>query len=272
MRGARSSLFYNRAGFSLAPAKVDVDKTAIKLLRAFEHLCHEERPLGVSALADKFKLTKSNAHRILRTLVEMGYVAQLETGEYAPTLKAWELGSLVLNRLDFLQVARPHLRKLNAETGESVYLATLKGMQVIYLEVFESRYPIRINATIGGSGPPHCSASGKLLLAYNPAAATAYLAKPPRRYTAKTIVKPAEIKRMLESIRRAGYSINDGEWVEGVCGVSAPIHGSHRQGIAALGITTLKERASKAMLRKYISLVSDVAARISLELGHRSMA
>jgi len=249
-----------------------VDKTAVKLLRAFEYMCREERPLGVSALAEEFELTKSNAHRILRTLVSMDYVSQLENGEYMPTLKAWELGTLVLNRLDFVQTARPHLRKLNTDTGESVYLATLKSTAVVYLDVLESRYPIRINATIGGSGPPHCSASGKLLLAYNPAVAANYLAKPLRKYTAKTLVKPAEVQRMLESVRRAGYSVNDGEWVEGVCGVAAPVHSSHRLGIAAIGITALKERTSRQVLKQFTTLVREVAQRVSRELGYRETA
>ena len=246
-----------------------MDKTAIKLLRAFELMCRSDRAIGVSALADRMGLTRSNAHRILRTLVSTGFAHQLENGDYLPSLKAWELGTLVLNRLDFLQVAKPHLRKLNEQTGESVYLATLNGTEVVYLDVLESRYPIRINATIGGSAPPHCSASGKLLLAYNPPVAAAYLAHPPARFTARTLVKPAEIQRMLESIRRVGYSVNDGEWLEGVCGVAAPIHSAHRQGVAAVGITALKERVNRQQLKSFSNLVRDVALRISRELGYR---
>jgi DNA-binding IclR family transcriptional regulator len=77
-----------------------VDKTAVKLLRLYEHLCRAETPLGVSALASRLRLTKSNAHRILRTLTGLGYALQTPDGQYTPTLKAWELGTLVLNRLD----------------------------------------------------------------------------------------------------------------------------------------------------------------------------
>ncbi len=232
-------------------------------------MCRSGEAVGVSALAGKLRLTKSNAHRILRTLVSTGFAQQLDSGEYAPTLKVWELGTLILNRLDFLQVAKPHLRRLNEETGESVYLATLNGKEVVYLDVLESRYPIRINATIGGSAPPHCSASGKLLLAYNPLVAAEYLAHPPARFTARTLVKPAEIQRMLESVRRLGYAVNDGEWLEGVCGISAPIHSGQRQAIAAIGITALKERVSRQALKGFANLVRDVAMRISRELGYR---
>jgi IclR family transcriptional regulator, KDG regulon repressor len=247
-----------------------MDKTAVKLLRLYEHLCRADAPLGVSALAARLRLTKSNTHRILRTLTGLGYAQQTADGHYSPTLKAWELGTLVINRLDFVQVAKPYMHELNVTTGESVYLATLNGTAVVYLDVLESRYPIRINATIGGTAPAHCSASGKLLLAYNPLIAAEYLSKPLEKFTARTVTRLADVQQKLEAIRRAGYSINDEEWVEGVCGVSAPIHDGHRLGIAAIGITALKERVNRAKLKQLTKLVTDVARKVSVKLGYRA--
>ncbi len=249
-----------------------MDKTAVKLLRLYEHLCHADAPLGVSALAARMRLTKSNAHRILRTLTGLGYAQQTDDGRYAPTLKAWELGTLVINRLDFAQVAKPYLTHLNVTTGESAYLATLNGMSVVYLDVLESRYPIQINSVIGGHAPAHCSASGKLLLAYNPAVAEQYLTRPLEKYTARTLTKRADLERKFESIRRAGYSLNDGEWVEGVCGISAPVHDGHRLGVAAIGITALKERVNRAKMKQLTQLVSDVGRQVSQRLGYRDAA
>jgi DNA-binding IclR family transcriptional regulator len=246
-----------------------LDKTAVKLLRLYEVLCQSDAPLGVSALAGRMALTKSNAHRILRTLVELGYAQQDANDLYAPTLKAWELGAQVMNRLDYARIARPHLQKLNKDIGESVYLATLRGTRVVYLDVLESRYPIRIAGVIGGSAPPHCSASGKLLLAYNPAAADEYLRMPLERYTPRTVVKLPQVRQTLSEIRGRGYSVNDGEWLEGVCGVSAPLHDATRLGVAAVGITALKERVNRQRLKEFTTQIIDVAARISRELGYR---
>ncbi|MCW5575718.1 MAG: IclR family transcriptional regulator, partial [Burkholderiales bacterium] len=246
-----------------------MDKTAVKVLRVFEYMCGQDSPLGVSTIAGKMHLTKSNVHRILRTLVSLDYVEQLDSGLYRPTLKVWELGTLIVSRQDFLQVAKPHLRALNQLTGESIYLATLNGSEVVYLDVLDSKFPIRINAAIGGTAPPHASASGRLLLAYNPAFAEKYLEKALEKYTVKTLVRLPEVKRRLESIRQAGYSINDGEWREGVCGVAAPIHNAHQLGVAAIGITTLKERAGKQAMKRFTTMLRDVALRISRELGYR---
>lgn len=249
-----------------------MDKTAVKVLRAFEHMCRAEKPVGVSALAARLKLTKSNAHRVLRTLVGLGYVQQLESGDYFPTLKMWELGNLLVSRLDFVQVAKPYLQQLNQGTGESVYLAALNGTSVVYLDVLQSSYPIRINATIGGFAPPHCSASGKLLLAFNPLFAKEYLARPLEKHTARTATKLNDIHRTLETIRRNGYALNDGEWREGVCGVSAPIHTAYREGVAAIGITALKERTNRRKLTEFAEVLKETASRISRELGHRPVA
>ncbi len=246
-----------------------MDKTAVKLLRLYEQLCRAEDPQGVSALAARLRLTKSNAHRILRTLTGLGYVQQAEDGRYAPTLKAWELGTLVFNRLNFVQVGRPYLTQLNTTTGESAFLATLNGTSVVYLDVLESRYPIRIRSVVGGHAPPHCSASGKLLLAYNPAVAAEYLSKPLEKYTTRTLIRRVDLERKLEAVRKAGISINDEEWVEGVCGISAPVHDGHRLGVAAIGITALKERVNRAKLKQLTKLVSDVGLRMSQKLGYR---
>jgi len=54
-----------------------------------------------------------------------------------------------------------------------------------------------------------------------------------------------------------------------VCGVAAPIHDSHRQGIAAIGITALKERVNRTKLKQLTTLVSDTARRVSTKLGYR---
>ena len=249
-----------------------MDKTAVKLLRLYEHLCRADAPLGVSALAAKLKLTKSNAHRILRTLTGLGYAQQGDDGRYAPTLKAWELGTLVFNRIDFVQVAKPYLTQLNATTGESSFLATLNGMSVVYLDVLESSYPIRIRSVVGGTAPAHCSASGKLLLAFNPPVAEEYLAKPLEKYTQRTLTKRADVERTLEQVRRSGISINDEEWVEGVCGICAPVHTANRQGAAAIGITALKERVNRAKMKKLTELIAGIGREVSQKLGYRNTA
>lgn len=248
-----------------------MDKTVAKALRVFEYLCREEKPLGVRELARRLRLSKSNSHRTLQTLEDLHYVARTDDSRYYPTLKAWELGTLVIARLNVIKVAKPHLNELNLRTGESVYLATLDGTNVVYLDVLESRYPIRTNSPIGGTAPAHCSASGKVLLAYNSRIAAQLATKPLPKFTSRTVIQHARLLRVLENVRRIGYATNYSEWHEGVCGVAAPIHNGHQQGFAAIGISAPIDRTNSKSLKQLATLVTKVARQISRELGYREL-
>ena len=79
-----------------------MDKTVIKALNALEFLCETAHPIGVTELAKEFRLVKSNAHRVLTTLVSLGYLRKHDDGKYSPTLKVWELGTLIVSRLDLV--------------------------------------------------------------------------------------------------------------------------------------------------------------------------
>lgn len=231
-------------------------------------MCRIEKPIGVSALAAKLEITKSNAHRILGTLVATGYVQQLESGEYFPTLKIWELGSMLLSRLDFVQIAKPHLKRLSEATGEQVYLASMSSGAVVYLDVIASKHPIRTYASIGSAAPLHGSASGKVLLAYNPTVAEEYLASPLEKFTPRTVTKIADVRKLLEDVRKKGYALNDGDWHEGVCGAAAPVHTAFREGVAAIGVSALKERTTRTKLVRFGEELKQVSVRISRELGY----
>jgi DNA-binding IclR family transcriptional regulator len=246
-----------------------LEKTVAKSLKLFEHICQLEAPAGITDLANKFRLQKSNVHRLLTTLLQLGYLKQSEDGRYGPTLKAWELGMAVLSRLDFLQIAKPYLRELNRKTGESTYLAALDGTNVIYLDVIESTHPIRINAAIGGSGPAYCSASGKVLLAHHPRTFSEVMSAPLTSYTPRTPIRKADLEKLLANVLRQGYAINDGEWLEGIAGVAAPVHSGQERGVAAIGVTGPRDRIYKISTRRLASLVTEAAARISSELGYR---
>ena len=241
-----------------------MDKTAVKLLRLYEHLCRAEVPLGVSALAAKLRLTKSNAHRILRTLTGLGYAQQTADGLYAPTLKGWELGTLVMKRLDVVQVAKPYLKELNLGTGESVYLATLNGTAVVYLDVLESRYPIRINSVIGGTAPSHCSASGKLLLALMPAAQRDALVStlPLPRHNERTITDRALMAKELDRIVASGYALDNEEYVAGVACVAVPVRVAG-EAVAAVAVHAATARLPLQRAIEFIPRLTEAAQRIA---------
>jgi len=218
------------------------DTTLTKGVRLLEALCASERRRGVTELSNELGLQKSNVYRLLQTLTALGYVDQeIESGRYGPTLRIWEYGAMVSDRLDVRIVARPILSKLAEETEETVHLSILSGLEVVYIDKVDSPFPLRAYSRVGGRAPAHCVATGKALLAFADEATVALLACTPlKRFTNTTIVSQAQLMKELAQVRKRGYAINRGEWKEGVNGLAVPIFDHTRKAVAAVGMGYLR--------------------------------
>lgn len=214
---------------------------------------------------------KSNAHRVLTTLGELGYVASLNDGHYQATLKTWEVGCAVLDGLDFNRLARPVMEALTESTSESCHLAVLDGLDVVYLDKVEGNQPVRTYSRIGQRAPAHVVAIGKVLLAFRVGVEKA-LPKKLERLTTRSIGTRAALLKELESVRKAGYAINRGEWLEGVCGAGAPIRNSRNEVICAIGLSGPCSRLTLNKLHALALQVTEGARTISLQLGYRPIS
>ncbi len=240
-----------------------VDKTAAKAFALLEILAASDAPRGVSELARSLRLAKSNVHRHLATLVALGYVRRADKGVYEPTLKCWRIGVEVLNRLDLRRVARPHLEWLAARTDETVHLTILDRGEVVYIDKIESTHPVREFTRVGARAPTHCTATGKVMLAFR-----GELPRMPlQRFTRHTVRDVRRLKTELGSIRRHGYAVNLGEYGAHVNGVAAPV-ADHTGGvIAAVVISGPAERINPEMLKLLRPLVLSAAREVTLALG-----
>src|SRR5690349_24819833 len=105
-----------------------MDSTLLKGLSVLERVAMSEEPRGVTELAEELPLTKSNVHRILKTLEAAGYLTRDETTRrYKLTLKLWELGLSVVSKMDLRVQASPWLKGLSETTRETVHLSVLDG-------------------------------------------------------------------------------------------------------------------------------------------------
>ncbi len=214
---------------------------------------------------------KSNAHRVLTTLRELGYVVSLDDGRYQATLKTWEVGCAVLDRLDFKRLARPVMETLTKSTSESCHLAVLDGLDVVYLDKVEGNQPVRTYSRIGQRAPAHVVAIGKVLLAFQ-VGVEKVLPKKVQRLTARSIFTRAALLKELESVRVAGYAINRGEWLDGVCGIGAPILNSRNEVICAIGLSGPCSRLTLNKLEALAPQVMECARTISFQLGYRPIS
>lgn len=243
-----------------------MDKTIVKGMAVLEALIASPEPIGVSELARQVGLPKSNIHRTLQTFVELGYVSAAE-GRYAATLKIWQQGAKVIERLDLRRTIRPIMDRLARATLETVHLAISAGPEVIYIDKAEGVHSVRAFSEIGERAPAHCSATGKIFLAFHPTALRETLAQPLRAYTPRTITDPAQLEASTEEVRGAGIAINRGEWEPAVGGVSAPVWGPDNQLLAAMGLTLPLSRFTDENQATLITQVRAAAVEASRALG-----
>lgn len=241
-----------------------MDKTLVKGLTVLEALARAGEPRGVSELAGELKLSKSNVHRLLNTLVAVGF-AQVQDGRYGASLKLWELGADLMKRYDVGQFSRRAMERLAEKTGEDVRLTVLDRdrVEVIYVDKIDSSHPVRAHSEIGSRAPAYCGASGKLLLAYADAATIARASRKLKPHTKQTITDPDEFAAHLGKIRRLGYAINMSERTEQVRGIAAPVRDLHGTVVASISIAAPSERLSQKELQKLIPLICEAAAEAS---------
>ena len=245
-----------------------MDTTVVKALSILEALAASATPLGVTELAKSLGMSKSNVHRLLQTLMGQGYVASSDH-RYTVTTKLWELGALVIGRLDVARVAAPTMQRLVAEVDETAHLSVLDmtTCEVVSIHNIESTQPVRAYSRIGQRTPAHCVATGKALLSVQPLEALMALPEELPRFTPHTVCRRADLLTVLEKARRDGFSTNVGEWREQVGGAAAVVYDHADRPLAALGLTVPVERLQPTVMNRYIPLLITAAKEISRLMG-----
>jgi DNA-binding IclR family transcriptional regulator len=243
-----------------------MEKTLIKGLKMLEAVARSAEPRGVSDFAGELDITKSNAHRLLQTLVAARYVRHDPArGFYSVSPRLFELGMLVGARIDVRSVAAPVLRGIVERTGETAAVAVLDDREVVYVERIDSPNRLRIVVRTGERLPSYCSSSGKVLLAWAPEEVVDSLTGL-TRYTKHTLTDLPSLKAELDRIRRRGYAVTRGEWHLEISSVAAPIRDRAGKVIAALAISGPTERFKANALKSYTEAALWGASEISAQI------
>ena len=251
------------------PRRLSSVAAALRLLKEFSA---DEPEFGITALAKRMGLAKSTVHRLAKTLVSEGFLAQNQSDErYRLGLTLFALGTLVRLRMDVSRQALPHLDILREQTNETVHLAVLEHSDIMYLYNLESAQAIRTRSYLGMRKPAFCTSEGRAILAFSPQPLISrVLHGPLQARTPKTTVAVPTLLKLLAMVRDKGYALDDEESEVGMRGISAPIRDASGQVVAAVGIAGPVQRLSKSSLRTFIPLAIQAAQNISTRLGHSS--
>jgi IclR family transcriptional regulator, KDG regulon repressor len=242
-------------------------------LRVLEALIAAHHPQGVSELATALSVDKANVHRTLAVLVRFGYVEQ-DPGSrrYAATVRVVELARSVLDSRELTVVAAQHLKSLWAASRENTHMAVLATDHVVYVSTINGPTMLSANAAIGQSGPLHCTATGKAILAFLPRQVREQLvgSLSYERFTATTAPDATTLLDRLAAVRANGYAVDDREYHPGVRCIAAPVFGISGL-VASLGVSAPADRLDGERLKILAPLVVDTALRVSRELGGGSL-
>ena len=256
-----------------ASGQVQSLSRALKLLNA---LAYHSQGLSLSEIAGVVGLPNSTAHRLLTTLQNERYVRfDSERSAWVIGVQAFRVGSAFVRSRDIVTVARPYMRRLMQQSGETANLGIADRGEIVYLAQVETQKMMRAIAGPGGRAPLHCTGIGKALMAY--------LAEGERRKlidglnfqreTPKTIVAADVLLDDLERGRAHDYFLDDEENAVGLRCVAAVIFNEFGEPMAGLSISGPTARVTNARIPVLGRLVSSVAAEITMELGgHKPQA
>jgi IclR family KDG regulon transcriptional repressor len=244
---------------------------ALDVLEAFKR---DEDELGVTELSSRLGLPKNNVFRLLATLQLRGYIEQNKTtGNYRLGIKTFELGQIFRQRMGLLKQAHSVLEELESKCNESVYLAIIQDGMVVYVDLVETTHSVRIVPKLGLRVPAHCTAVGKMQLAYESQDEIERMLEKVglSHFTSNTITDKQELMEHLKLIGHQGYAIDNEELEEEVKCVAAPVKDYTGQVVASICVSGPIQRMSdKRIQDELINLVKNAALEISNRLGYTS--
>jgi len=228
--------------------------------------------LKLTEIARELGLAPSTTHRLLTTLQEEKYVQfDRDASRWQIGIQAFVTGNGFLSSRDLVTVARPYMRRMMEENGETVNLAISEGDDVIYMAQVESREMMRVYSKPGNRVPLHCSGVGKamLMLMEEKDIDRIFKFAGLPKLTEKTLLDVDSLKTELKMSQKRGFATDDEEHAIGLRCVASVIYDEYAEPYAALSISGPAARISTARLLELGETVKQFSANITAALGGR---
>jgi IclR family acetate operon transcriptional repressor len=237
-----------------------------------EAVADAQRPVSLSELMPVLGIDRSSVFRLANTLVRRGFLVQEPASKrYLLGSSIWRLASLFRFEHVLLQVSRPHVDALAADTGETTYVAIREDTQAVLIDRQLTEQALGVmGAGLGTGMPLHCTGVGKALLAdFEYDRLVGLIGKSPlKRFTKRTIATLDALAEACGQTRACGFAVDDEEGHEGVRCIGAPIRDVSGTVVAAVGISAPVARLPREAVKKTGARVAAAAEAIGRDLGH----
>ena len=230
----------------------------------------ERGEVGLSDLSVRVAMPKSTVHRFMQTMVALGYVRQKPGGErYALAMKVFELGAKALMLPELVDLARNPMQLMAEQTLEAVHLGTLIDSEIIYVHKVDSRHMLGMYSKIGRRAPLHCTAIGKVLMAWEHPERRALILQGAefKRFRDKTIVEPEAFAQELAKVKAQGFGEDREEFDDHIRCVGVPVFDRLNRPIAGMSISFPTFRYDQAKEGEVVAMLTEASRDISSRLG-----
>jgi len=247
-----------------------INTSLAKALNILDLFDGDRQEFSLSELARGLGLRPGSIYPIVYTLWKRGYLERdPDTKKYRLGMKILSQANHILSSLDIRALAKPVLRRVAKELGVSSYLGILYEEEVLYLDREDAAPTIVTPTVVGKRVPAHCTALGKVLLAYQDEVAQRILSQEELpAFTPNTITSPRLLRHELEKVRQNGYAFENEEFHEGNACVAAPVRNYRGKVVAGISLSFAKSRLERDPLETFVAAVTAGALEISRAMGY----
>lgn len=219
-------------------------QAALRALRLLKLFTADTPEMNLVEVSQRSGLNKTTTHRLLQALASEAMVERDEaTSRYRLGAGLMALGVQALSSSDLRMRARPMLKRLAKETGETATLEVPIDRSMLILDEVAGSHFVGAAGNVGTRWPLHATSTGKALIAFDEQA-MARLGDELPALTARTIVCRADLEKQLGVIRRRGFAESIDELEEGFSGVGTIIRGGLGEVLGTLSVCGPTQRMS----------------------------
>ena len=225
--------------------------------------------LSLTDLARRSGVPKTSVYRVAQVLVDWGMLER-SGSDYRLGIRLFELGARVPRIRILRETVHPYISRLQVSTNETVHLAVLDGLDSFFIEKETGFTQDPRPTRTAGRTYPHCSATGKVLLAFHPPhVLDSVIERGLVRRTPRTITNPKILREKIMEVRERGYAIEQEELTTGYMAVAVPIMCDERIGVGAISICAPTFRAD---VPRYLQSLNAVRHQVETQYARGQAA
>jgi DNA-binding IclR family transcriptional regulator len=244
-------------------------RSVLMAVRVLEAMALAGGPMRVADLARQLDEPRGRVHRHLVTLRQAGLVAQEETTErYHLTWRMFQIGQAAGEQFDLKRVAEPAMHRLRDAVGQSVLLAVPTGGDPLVVHALEAPNKVSITVQPGNRPAAHCSAQGRIMLAFGSEESRARgLGAPLEKLTPESLTDPAALRARLALVRERLWETAPSEALLGINVIAAPLFAAGEVLVGSLGIVGSVQFVQDPPPPPMLAALHEAAGEVSARLG-----